>query len=528
MDRLRIQNLRSLVDTEYVDIKPLTVLVGRNSSGKSTFLRFFPLMKQTLETRTNEPILWYSTRYVDFGSFKESQNFNNKNNPITFEYEFSTFNDLSANNSDLFVYTRKYNPSKIQQKQIDRDTKTKILVKIEISKKYLKKFQICIESHILEFILEESEDIQKLQLIINGETFDNLDLLVSRDFKNMLPSVLMYDENKIYHSSRVFKDLLFKKITELAHFTTRDQTIEEIIDNINFGNSEVILNSLKKTDTTAKSLKNNLNSLQLNSRDFIEIQYYFLGSLIPGIIDLCNNHLQSYFTSVKYIAPLRASAERYYRIQGLSIDEIDPQGENLPMILHNMNDRDKRFFNQWIKENFGFEILSTAEGGHTSLTIKYDNKTKINLADTGFGYSQILPIILVLWQATQSRRRGLINLENDYRRRMNYFTIAIEQPELHLHPSLQAMLIDSFVKIILMSEQLKVDIKIIIETHSELMLNRIGYLIAKKYKDFNKDLVNVLIFDHTDSHDSNVRSTSYTTEGFLSSWPVGFFTPEGL
>jgi AAA15 family ATPase/GTPase len=41
MDRLRIQNLRSLIDTEYVELRPLTVLVGKNSSGKSTFLDFF-------------------------------------------------------------------------------------------------------------------------------------------------------------------------------------------------------------------------------------------------------------------------------------------------------------------------------------------------------------------------------------------------------------------------------------------------------------------------------------------------------
>ena len=35
-------------------------------------------MKQTLETRTNEPILWYSSRFVDFGSFEESINYKHK------------------------------------------------------------------------------------------------------------------------------------------------------------------------------------------------------------------------------------------------------------------------------------------------------------------------------------------------------------------------------------------------------------------------------------------------------------------
>ena len=44
MDRIRLQNFRSLQDTGEIEIKPLTLLVGKNSSGKSSFLRFFPLI----------------------------------------------------------------------------------------------------------------------------------------------------------------------------------------------------------------------------------------------------------------------------------------------------------------------------------------------------------------------------------------------------------------------------------------------------------------------------------------------------
>lgn len=47
MDSIRIKNLRSLRDTEKISIKKLNILVGSNSSGKSTFLRVFPLLKQS-------------------------------------------------------------------------------------------------------------------------------------------------------------------------------------------------------------------------------------------------------------------------------------------------------------------------------------------------------------------------------------------------------------------------------------------------------------------------------------------------
>ncbi|HYE32775.1 MAG TPA: AAA family ATPase, partial [Methylomirabilota bacterium] len=68
LEKIRIRNLRSLADTGFIDLKPLTLLVGVNSSGKSTFLRTFPLLRQSVETVTKGPILWYG-RYVDFGGF---------------------------------------------------------------------------------------------------------------------------------------------------------------------------------------------------------------------------------------------------------------------------------------------------------------------------------------------------------------------------------------------------------------------------------------------------------------------------
>ncbi|HFZ8835876.1 TPA: AAA family ATPase, partial [Salmonella enterica subsp. enterica serovar Bareilly] len=40
-----IQNFRSFVDRTFIDIKPITVFVGKNSSGKSSLLRTFPLLR---------------------------------------------------------------------------------------------------------------------------------------------------------------------------------------------------------------------------------------------------------------------------------------------------------------------------------------------------------------------------------------------------------------------------------------------------------------------------------------------------
>ena len=48
MDSIRVERLRCLADTGDIKIKPLTILLGQNSSGKSSFLRVFPLLKQSI------------------------------------------------------------------------------------------------------------------------------------------------------------------------------------------------------------------------------------------------------------------------------------------------------------------------------------------------------------------------------------------------------------------------------------------------------------------------------------------------
>jgi len=71
LEGFKINNLRSIEDSGYIENKPLTILVGRNSCGKSTFARAFPLLRQSVEEKTRSAILWFG-RYVDFGNFGDA------------------------------------------------------------------------------------------------------------------------------------------------------------------------------------------------------------------------------------------------------------------------------------------------------------------------------------------------------------------------------------------------------------------------------------------------------------------------
>ena len=91
MDKIQIKGLRSLTDTGIVELKPINIVVGANSSGKSTFLRSFPLLRQSIEKRTRGPILWNGD-LVDFESFRtavhNSESSGKVENEIEFKFKF--------------------------------------------------------------------------------------------------------------------------------------------------------------------------------------------------------------------------------------------------------------------------------------------------------------------------------------------------------------------------------------------------------------------------------------------------------
>lgn len=126
------------------------------------------------------------------------------------------------------------------------------------------------------------------------------------------------------------------------------------------------------------------------------------------------------------------------------------------------------FTNRWIKKlQIGdhISINSTAEGLGVILKIHKtpeDRQGRL-LADEGFGITKIIGLLLYIeWAILKTYGR------------MGY-TIAIEEPENHLHPKYQSMLAEIF------AEAYKnYGIHFIVETHSEYMVRKLQTLVAKK------------------------------------------------
>lgn len=134
--KVKITNLRALYDTGKVEIAPITVLLGKNSIGKSTFARSFALMKQSLFINRSEPVLWYSPNLVDFGSFEDSvtKGFDE----IEFEYSF----EFLPRDFERFVrYNSFWNSFSLNNGIYNHDNK-EISVKFSIKKNRINKINI--------------------------------------------------------------------------------------------------------------------------------------------------------------------------------------------------------------------------------------------------------------------------------------------------------------------------------------------------------------------------------------------------
>lgn len=162
------------------------------------------------------------------------------------------------------------------------------------------------------------------------------------------------------------------------------------------------------------------------------------------------------------------------------------------------------------------------EAAQKSIFLTNENGS-YNLTDVGFGYSQVLPIITKLWQCIYSMNNSKRNM---YRYTPVKNLITIEQPELHLHPAMQASVADAIVEATKKAKgQDDEKLRFIVETHSQALLNRIGRRIREGR--ISADDVNVIMFNKDfGMKNTDVQQISFNDKGQLEKWPYGFFDPK--
>ena len=226
--------------------------------------------------------------------------------------------------------------------------------------------------------------------------------------------------------------------------------------------------------------------------------------------------LKNMFSRVFYLGPLREYPKREYTWAGSQPGDMGRKGERVvDALLASREKKEKisrgkgkkgftveEYVAYWLKElklihNFSVEQIKEGSNLYQVWVQKSSSSAKVLITDVGFGVSQILPVLTLCYYVPE----GSILL--------------MEQPEIHLHPSVQAGLADVFIDAIKSR-----NIQIILESHSEHLLKRLQRHIAEETLESSDA---ALYFCDMKEGRSVLRHLDLTMFGEITNWPENFF-----
>lgn len=437
--RLGLRNFKAFRYLPDIELRPLTILCGANSTGKTSILQSLLLLKQTSTPGRLDDALRFSGDDVDLGDFSKTiSDFDTSN---TLEYRFGVLlsdPDLDGELNGDFKISFRSTPS-------------------------------------------------------GGTTIEQCSLTCRVPGETETLSSLTYDQNAGWK----YEGLFFRN--------------HEVLD----------LNVLDPI--RLQSLDRGAVQIEYEGPDEQEVlpvlkaAVAFIGQLSPvgEVVTAVANMLDG----IQHLGPVRADPQPFYPVT--STADIGHRGEGtIPFLLRHQDDKVSyhlsatdqsrkgtllEALNAWLGTLQITDCLTIAPVQNVALTAAISAPTvksrAVDLVHVGFGISQILPVLTMALKA-----------------RSDAFLL-YEQPEIHLHPRLQAGLADFFLA------SARDGKTIVVETHSDHLVNRIRRRIAEDETGELAKLVQILFVHAGTETDpgSYVEPLEIDAYGTVLNAPTDFF-----
>ena len=511
-------NFKSFRELQKINVKPLTVICGTNNCGKSSLIQSILLLSQSITSSFRE-----FRRIPRFYRIREKIKYEKY---LYFEGEFCHLSD----------YENTINSYSIDR-ELEFEFKSRdVTLKITFSNP---KSELLF-AYVKSIIYKEDRMRLKLDAVLNK------DGLVDSYFLTMYNVYL----SALFENSFDLKEQLFDKKKRLLKKLNFLKFPEWECKGVNIMFSgfipveilipikpllRLIKEKLEENREKIRSIQNNPDDLKIiierlekiisgKERRSFRFRERFFG-ISPNYLDFLE-----YFSNIHYIGPLRSDPHRYYQFFDIKQFKIGNRGEFTPQILTLER-------NVEIPKFYIYEIMDSilSFNKHKSLNLKDGLKLwskkldlpsidpkkveqtlfkimvklpvgdkAVTLQDVGFGISQILPVYV------ESLRMEVGN------------TLILEQPEIHLHPSMQSKLADFLLSMAYSGKNF------IIETHSEHIINRLCLRIAQDPDNEVKDLISMVFleppkFKKKKYEGTIIKELEINKYGEVENWPVGFF-----
>ncbi len=525
LQALELENFKAFGKRSRIPFAPITLIFGENSAGKSSILQVLNLLKQTRESRESGALLLPRTEngIVDLGSFQEMIFNHDLERTLSIRIEtdleeiFDCESSLTKSVAIEFCFKR---PS------LDKEV---LLDSMEIydakKKRRIAKFQISGKT-------VDPREFWMMRFYRDPLSFPTIELAasecvwVTESSSYWNPEFEWCKENK----KKILDDLK-KSLNELLQVSKEQrENNQNIQDRINS------LNDYKSLFSSEFDLKNYISIRhreemktvlglsgflpigiisQVRNSLFTEPFSVFDDELSPSALDvgdlavMSGMSLDRTLNKLFPMGPFRRPPERWYIFTGTSPKDVGYRGDLLPDLLLRRPKLVKET-NEWLKKlDMGYDLDVKPVGKNSGdlfevRLIDTRRKKPINVAlpDVGFGISQLLPFVV---QSLVSEKQ----------------IISIEQPEVHVHPKLQADLGDLLAHAIQEPRQNR----FIIETHSEHLILRLQRLVRNG--DIKPNDVSVIYISRRPESAIAERLHLDEDGDFIDDWPNGFF-PERL
>ncbi|WP_282018175.1 DUF3696 domain-containing protein [Salegentibacter mishustinae] len=527
--KIGVQNFRVFKDYTEFELRPITLLTGPNNSGKSSFTKLLLLLNEGLNplnfTKGNHNLEEFSKILnwnTDDPSLTIALPVNNFFGPgvlMHLEYKEGKINSFQMKDGNRVILSLDY------QEEVKEETNSFFKIIEDSQKLYFdinyviglilnKKFYV---AQNRTYKVEDKQ--QKSSLQFANKITPEFVMLNNIDNKRNVSRTLnlsnlkeKYEEivlahNEVLESQNLSNFALFNEIDNLDEnellFTLRaggqnitDSYREELLKAQGDSFANLIFNFSSGPDLDIYDLPALFDKIfeSILSKIRNSIISHFRKLLETEDITLELNSLGNLLFEAKVFNDEPENQRFYQKTIFDSLSSIDfsfnekleyvsANRGNQKRVLHNSSDSDidqiVLEFSQLKDQNLPFlkkalEILEI-EGelevnryqNYISVVSIQNKGRNIPLADIGFGYSQIIPVVLKIIVMMESSSilirdtRGLLILE---------------EPEANLHPNLQS----KFADLLKIAQEFYPNLNFIIETHSEYLIRKLQFLTAKK------------------------------------------------